>query len=426
MFRKLTSQCWKRFVGSIKFYVNFSRQAVSSHKLRRYATFAGAVLVFGVGFQNCVPGFRPSSSSTNINTNAPQVAYIDQSQTTAVLTGLDKILADKVAASNLVGCTAATNHADVRWKGAAGVVDLATKLPLKPDSLVRIASMTKSFVAALAMLLVQDGKINLEAPVSTYLPDVHGTSQYTVRQLLAQRTGLEAYQSTPNFFDHIQETQTPLALVSLVQDLPLAFTPGEAFAYSNTNFILLGMVIEAATGLKVENLLRTRIYPAAGLTRTWLAGRETVPEALAHGYSVRFNSLGQPVSGDLPGVYEDATNAINPSITWTTGGLVSTPEQVVSFFSNLVAGKIVSPASAAEMMSSPDAGNISSYGLGLWRYGGPTTFLWGHSGDTAGYLGFAVATADAKTVIAVTCNDDHAPNAPREIVEALGAYLTGM
>lgn len=324
-----------------------------------------------------------------------------------------------------MGCTAAIRKGTFSWAGAAGLANVVDATPLAADQPLRIASITKSMVAALVMVLVDEGKVALDANVSTYLPDVHGADQYTVRHLLGHRTGLVPYQQTSAFaaaggFGDPSKAWTPRALVALVEDLPLAFTPGSKLAYSNTNFILAGMVAEKAAGVPVEVALRDRIYARANMTRAWLAGAEPVSESLAHGYSVRFDAQGHLT----PGPKVDTTNALHPSVAWTTGAVVSTAPDVARFFEALLTRHLVSESSTLAMMTSPEPADASvAYGLGLWRYGNAQQRGWGHTGDTAGYRSFAAGTADGSIVVAVLCNDDSDENAPRTIAEALAAAV---
>jgi D-alanyl-D-alanine carboxypeptidase len=266
-----------------------------------------------------------------------------------------------------------------------------------------------------------------DRPVRAYLADLRGAERYTVRQALGHRTGLVAYQTTPGFaamggFGDPSRAWRPRELVALVEDLPLDFAPDSRFAYSNTNFIVAGMIAEQAEGRDLAVGMRERVFAPAEMDRTWLAGVEPVPEPLVRGYSTRFEAAGHLLAS--PGPLTDVTDALHPSVAWATGALVSSAPQVARFFERLLAGRIVAPASVAAMTTSPDAPDAASaYGLGLWRYGSATNRYWGHSGDTAGYLSLAVGRPDGGTVVVVLCNDDHDPDGPRAVLEDLGALV---
>lgn len=344
--------------------------------------------------------------------------------TSTVANQLSSTLTNEVARNNVVGCTAAVRKGNLIWEGAAGLADLSTNTPLAPDSLMRVASITKTFTATVAMSEVDKGNLVLDSIASTWIPAVVGSDQYTLRHLLSHRTGLRAYQTMPTFvaaggFGDPSVVWTPSSLVALVENEPLAFIPGSQYAYSNTNFIEVGMIVEAAAATPIQTLLHERIFKPLGLTRTWLDGVETIPEPLAHSYSSRFTTTGAP--RNPPGSLVDTTYAWNPSIAWTTGALVSTAPQVAKFYEALLKGQILPAARVTEMLTTPDPNTITpSYGLGLIRFGTGSNESWGHSGDHAGYLSIAAAKPDGSLVVVAVCNDDHVPDAPRAIAESLG------
>lgn len=366
-----------------------------------------------------------AAGGTSSNASSPGPLGGDAGDAGAPSGARDVLLARMVAERGLVGCTAAVRRGAFAWSGAAGVADLTTGAPLSPDTPLRIASITKAMTATVVMSLVDEGRVALDATVSTYLPDVRGADRYTVRQLLGHRTGLVPYQETEAFarqggFGDPSKVWSPRALVALVEDLPLAFEPGTNLAYSNTNFVLAGMIAEKQAGVPVEQALRERVYGKAGMKDAWLDGAEAVARPLARGYSVRFDARGNVLAS--PGPKTDTTTALNPSVAWTTGAVVSTAPDVARFFEALLAGRLVSSASTTAMTTSPAAPGVTpAYGLGLWRYGNASTAGWGHTGDTAGYRSFGAGTAAGETVAAVVCNDDADAEAPRAIAEALAA-----
>ena len=285
---------------------------------------------------------------------------------------------------------------------------------------MRVASVTKSVTAAAVMKLVERGQLTLDEPVSRRLPELPGADRYTLRQVLGHRSGLPAYQTVGGFFDHATEAHTPAQLLEPVTGLPLEFSPGSKFSYSNSNFIVAGMVVERVTGEPIQAVLRREVLAPLGLGRTWLAGSEPVPEPTARGYSTRVDERARLLPA--PGPLIDATDSLHQTNAWTTGALVSTVDQIALFFAALSAAQVVNADSLKAMQTSPDPPAVPSYGLGLWRYGGPTKFAWGHSGDTFGFLTFAATVGD--TTVAVTCNDDRFGEVPRRIAEAIGETVT--
>lgn len=272
------------------------------------------------------------------------------------------------------------------YVGAAGLADVAAGTPLETGARVRVASVTKTFVAVVALQLVQEGWLLLDHNVEHWLPGLMpGGEQITVRQLLAHRSGLADYLTDGIVAQARREPErvwTPAELVAEALRKPRRFAPGAPgrWAYSNTNYILLGMIVERVTGNPLERELRQRIVEPLGLTGTALAPPTASTEGLARGY----------VRG------KDYT-ALNMSVAWAAGGLVSTAGDLGRFAEALMNGALLRPETLAAMLDCSGTGGAwgipdLAYGLGVMRRTLPAAGLdptqrlaLGHTGALGGY-----------------------------------------
>jgi D-alanyl-D-alanine carboxypeptidase len=214
----------------------------------------------------------------------------------------------------------------------------------------------------------------------------------TVRQLLSHRSGLFDYLNDesvvkPYLSGNFGYVWTPPKLVAVSNAHPPLFEPGAKYSYSNTNYILLGLVIEAATGNPVDMELRQRIFEPLGLRSTLLATSQRIPGAHAHGYLV---------SGKDPLL--DVT-LVSPSYAWTAGGIVSTASDIARFYRALLGGQLLPP----ELLQAMET-TVDSYGLGLYKTHLPCGDIYGHDGAIAAYLTFAFNSQDGKQQFVVLAN----------------------
>ncbi|MFD4527576.1 serine hydrolase domain-containing protein [Streptomyces sp. NPDC058470] len=279
----------------------------------------------------------------------------------------------------------------------SGVADVKSHAPVRRDSRFRIGSMTKPFVATVMLQLVGEHRVVLDAPVERYLPGVvrgHGNDGrvITVRQLLQHTSGV------PDVLDYLSPQEIvkdPLAhhdtrdLVNIALAHPPTFEPGTGWRYSNTGYLLAGMIIEKATGHTYGEEIRRRIITPLGLRETFVPGdASAIPGPHPRGY-VR------------PG--EDAPlmdiTAVNPSVAGSGGEMISSGTDLNRFLDALVRGRLLQPAALREMMKTRPTGNPDgrAYGLGLESRPLPCGGLyWGHTGDFLGYETAGGATVDGR------------------------------
>ncbi|MFC5665405.1 serine hydrolase domain-containing protein [Kitasatospora misakiensis] len=311
---------------------------------------------------------------------------------------MNALVADGVAP----GVLGSVRSLDGRTRGyTAGVGDVATGAAVPRDGQVRVGSNTKTFTAVLVLQLVARGKVDLDASVETYLPGVvHGDridgNRITVRHLLQQTSGLPNY--TLHLGDDVRLYQ-PRELVDIALRYPGESEPGKVWAYSNTNYVLAGLIVEAVTHRTLAEEIDRRIVRPLGLRHTYFPapGDATIREAHPRGYYRE--SAGTPLV--------DVTET-DPSWAWAAGQLVSTPADLNRFFTGLLNGALLPPEQLAEMRATIPAGEPfvagTRYGLGLvstpLSCGG---VYWGHGGSIPGYETRVGVTEDGRAAT-VTMN----------------------
>ncbi|WP_426363596.1 serine hydrolase domain-containing protein [Streptomyces sp. E-08] len=287
----------------------------------------------------------------------------------------------------------------------AGVGDLATGAKVPVDGQVRIGSNTKTFTAVVALQLVGEGRISLDAPVDRYLPGlVRGKGidgrRITVRQLLQHTSGL------PEYGNHISDDAIrdryydPRDLVDIALKYPAVFAPGTRWSYSNTNYVVAGLIIQKVTGRPLAEEIDRRVVEPLALRHTYFPapGDRTVREPHPKGY--RVTAAGEPLR---------EYTEIDPSAAWAAGQMISTNSDLNRFFTALLGGRLLPPAQLAQMRTTvPVADTGAHYGLGLMSRplscGG---VYWGHGGDIVGYETRGGVTDDGRAAnIAVTTVPD--------------------
>ncbi|MCK8675949.1 serine hydrolase domain-containing protein [Streptomyces lichenis] len=288
----------------------------------------------------------------------------------------------------------------------SGSARLHEQVPVPHDGYVRAGSNTKTFTAVVVLQLVAEGKVSMDEPIETYLPAVvRGKGidgrKITVRQLLQHTSGL------PNYTEHIglenfTEIQHrffhPRDLLDAALAHPAEFAPGAKWKYSNTNYLLAGMLIEKVTERPVQEQITERVIRKAGLRHTsWpQPGDQSVPRPHARGYA-----LSSPKNGKVI----DATR-LDPSWGGAAGQMISTPSDLAKFARLLLDGKLLAPEQLAEMRKTVDAPLMPGWRYGLGIFSIPLScggVYWGHGGDIDGYETRGGATDDGRSVgLAVT------------------------
>ncbi|MET7732458.1 serine hydrolase domain-containing protein [Streptomyces sp. NPDC005402] len=302
------------------------------------------------------------------------------------------------------------------WSTTAGVGNLRTHAPRSADDRYRVGSITKTFVSTVLLQLEAEGRLSLDDTVDKWLPGVvhgngHDGSRITVRQLLNHTSGIFNYTADETFgrtyflkdgfFEHRYDTLTPERLVATAMAHKPDFAPGTSWNYSNTNYVVAGMVIQKVTGRSYGEEIRHRVIEPLHLTATSVPGtRVTVPRPSSRAYS----KLAQTATGPT----YDVTK-LNPSLASSAGEMISDSADLDRFYSALLKGRLLPPKQLKEMKTTVPVEGIpnAGYGLGLMdRKLSCGVHVWGHDGGIHGSSSVAVTTADGKHSVSFNFNGD--------------------
>ncbi|MCO5974611.1 serine hydrolase domain-containing protein [Actinoallomurus soli] len=340
--------------------------------------------------------------------------------------------ADAITALGVTGVQARLHTPDGRdLTAGSGVADLTTRRPVSPDGYLRIASVTKTFVATVILQLAGEGRLSPDDTVERWLPGVvsgngNDGRAITIRNLLQHTSGIHDdypdYTSAEDFYQHRYDTYTAEQIVARAMRHRPDFRPGTDWSYSNTGYVLLGMVIQRVTGHPWHEEVRDRIVRPLGLRHTfWPGASPTLPRPHAETYQ-RFET-----GGPLVDVTEQVGLAGNGE-----AGLVSTTADLDRFFRALLGGRLLPPAQLAQMKQAVPVGEKfeplmpgARNGLGIFSRplscGG---MYWGHEGGDSGWITATGVTADGRRGVTVSLSGANAESADHVLrIEAAESRL---
>ncbi len=279
------------------------------------------------------------------------------------------------------GISVAVRLADGRiWTGVAGDRRLSPPEPVDPDTVFAIASITKTFVTAVVLQLVDEGRLSLDDPLGRFLPRFPRARDITIRQLLGHTSGVADYFGSPSYasrvFSRPGRTWTRAQILRLVG--ASYCDPGDCFRYSNTNFVLLGLVVEQVTGKDLSTVIRRRLLDPLGLDRTVFQPDERTPRDAAHGHLWG----GGDTFYDQTGSSRVLPHRSASTVAWAAGAMASTAGDLARWAAALYGGDVLSDAARAEMLTFR---RRDAYGLGTRtrQFGGHRAI--GHLGGIRGY-----------------------------------------
>ncbi|NLH49462.1 MAG: beta-lactamase family protein [Myxococcales bacterium] len=289
----------------------------------------------------------------------------------------------------------------------AGQANLETGLDLAPDMRFRVGSNTKMFVAAVIVQLAEEGLLSLDDPITDYLPDTYSQwEDITIEQLLRMESGIAEFIMDQIFWAVTLLTRTlpkdPEFILSFVADKPLIFEPGSQCSYCDTNYIVLGMILEAVTGNDAASEIENRIIKPLGLKKTFLDMKLSHLNDLAHGYAdIQLAGAVFGLSGDLMAITAlippwmmmsetmfDGTYLINPTAFWTAGAMISYPEDLNRFMKAFMNGELFGPEMVDQVRkfrTCDEYGEEINYSIGIMARETPYGYAYGHGGKHFGY-----------------------------------------
>jgi D-alanyl-D-alanine carboxypeptidase len=302
---------------------------------------------------------------------------------------------------------------------ATGVSDLEAKTPLNTSDRLLAGSIGKTFVAALTLLLMQEGKLNLDDKIErwlgtqTWFGQLPNAKDITLRMLLNHSSGIENHVDISSFqkqmFKSASRNIKYEELIGYVLNKKPLFPAGQGYNYADTNYILVGMIIEKATGRTLYELIDERILKPNKLDRTIPANALSLPE-VANGYLENKPVI---VGGKF---------TINPQWEWAGGGFASTAEDLARWGNMLYSGEVLSPASLDQMIKSTTTGEGAGYGLGVMISRSKWGRSYGHDGEFPGYLSEVRYYTKYKITIVVMVNSDDTPGVNRFLASAVDDF----
>jgi D-alanyl-D-alanine carboxypeptidase len=374
--------------------------------IRRIPSAALAILLLA-----CTPLRVPSAGTLATPTptsTAPDVAPRDSARARQLQAKLDSFR----LAQRLPGVSIALVLADGHSLAlTSGFADTARHVALRTSDRLLHGSVGKTYVSAIAMQLVAHDSLDLDAPVSNYLGDLPWFSRLpnartiTVRHLMTHTSGLVRYEFDPRVAAVLRaqpmKPWTPTERLSYLLDATPPFAPGAGWEYSDTNYIVLGMILEWITGRPYDTLLRTRLLEPLRLTNTVAADRPDVP-GIANGYAGPKNDLGgYDTSLDARGALR-----INPQFEWTGGGVAGTTTDLARWGKLLYEGRAFDAALIPRLVAGVPAklGRDVRYGLGVMLRPTALGMSWGHGGFFPGYATELLYFPDTRIAAAIHIN----------------------
>jgi D-alanyl-D-alanine carboxypeptidase len=321
---------------------------------------------------------------------------------------------DDLHAIGITGVQGLTGAGGRTTTARSGVADLDTGAPVPVNGYFRMGSDTKTFVSVVLLQLVGEGRLSLDDSVQHWLPGVvSGTGndgrKITVRELLQHTSGIPNYTddltvlATPESyqahrFDHYDEAD----LVALAMKHPPLFAPGTSWSYSNTNYILVGMIIKKVTGHSWAREVNDRVLAPLHLRQTYVPGdNPTLRNPHAEGYN-QFAPGGPLVD----------TTLFNPTVADSAGAMVSTPTDLARFWQALQSGRLLAPAQMRQMHTTVAAPGLSDafpgarYGLGIMWIEDSCGGYWSHAGDVPGMSTLNGVSPDGKRVVVLSLSTE--------------------
>jgi CubicO group peptidase (beta-lactamase class C family) len=331
--------------------------------------------------------------------------------------GLESTLAKRLPADGPGEVVLVARDGKILFCHGYGFADREKQIPATPETRFRIGSVTKQFTAAAILHLAQEGRLSIDDSLAKYFPNYPGGDKITLRQLLTHTSGLHNYTAHPDFFARVTKPIAPADLIAWFQDDPPDFPPGEQFSYCNTGYVLLGQIVEKASGLSFGDYLQKQFFGPLGMHDTGVWVNATPPDHAAKGYSFVEKQL-QP--------------ALDWDMSWAGGAgeLYSTVGDLWRWTEALQGGRVLSPEGLRDMVTEvtvPKKETLTlRYGMGL----GHADIDWlpaiAHNGGLNGFLSEAMWFPEQKVTIVVLGNAMPAPpgTTPAEIVPvAVRAFL---
>jgi D-alanyl-D-alanine carboxypeptidase len=336
-------------------------------------------------------------------TDLPTTSSIDQARALRIAHSICDCLDEEEVPAIQVSIIDSSNQV---WTLTTGTTDKERTSPANDNHRFRLASITKSFIAVLTFQLIEEGKIRLDTKVSAYFPDYGHAEKITLAHLLNHSSGIKDLLRLPDvLFTSTSNTSkiwNPYRLAETVMSKDLRFEPGTDNQYSNSNYLLLGLIAKEVTGKELDILLDEKLFAPLGLTTFSFHPVAPAPSNLISGYDRKFIPK--------PGFYElKKENTSFSSAAYASGNLIATSEETARFFHALFSGQVISAQSLAQMesfttLSKPENAYLTHFGSGLFEYDLNGEAFYGHEGQFIGFDNVIVHSPKRKMTIVMLSN----------------------
>ncbi len=353
------------------------------------------------------PAASPAASSAS-SAVASSAAIGPVSLDDVTRASLDKIGGSVFTSSGLTGMAAAVWIGDDVWQTTYGVSDLDSKAPYRAEDYVRIASITKSFTATAVLQMVDAGSLALDDVLESYVPGIANGSQITIQQLLGMQSGIYDFTSNAQFLADFDADPTMAwseeQTVALIKANQPSFAPGAQLQYCDSNYVLLGMILEKTGGKSAGEVITEQVVKKVGLTGTSYPTDATMPDP----HPTAYRPGGDTSDGSKP--FDNAANPpkvvneVNPAVASTAGAMISTLADLKVWGAELAGGSLLKPETQALRLQYTRFPNVPvnlGYGLGCERLNDFT----GHNGAILGYSTVVMRDPNADVTIAAVANE---------------------
>jgi len=308
----------------------------------------------------------------------------------------DKILTNNIDADGPGSAVIVSKNGEVLYKGARGLANIEHNIPLTTDSIFRLGSITKQFTGAAIMILHEQGKLSISDDIHKYVPDFPTEgNKITIEHLLTHTSGIANYTEDEHVWNNLIPTETTLDEMLLeFKKHPMKLKTGEKMRYSNTGYVLLGKIIEVASGQTYADFVEEHIFKKLGMKNSHYGGTQIIKNR-ASGYS----KAGDEIANSGP---------INMMWPHAAGSLLSTVEDLNIWYTSLRSGKLISKESYQKMIApyTLNDGSQSDYGYGLGKLKVSHYDAIGHGGGIHGFVTHAFYVPEKKLYVAVLNNKD--------------------
>jgi len=332
-----------------------------------------------------------------------------------IASDLDAIASAYYPATEPGAAVRVTKDGEVLLHKGYGLADLEQGIPIQPDMVFRIGSVTKQFTAAAILLLEEEGKLSVEDDLRKHLPDYPTSGRtITIAQLLAHTSGIRSYTDMPDFGKRMREDMSVEEIIALFRDEPLGFEPGEKYAYNNSAYVLLGAIIEKASGKTYETYLREKIFEPLGMSQTYYGSSSRIIPKRAQGYD---------------GVNAEFENAeyLSMTLPYAAGSLLSTVDDLAKWDRALYGTGLLSQASLDKWWKPFSLANGEStyYGFGwsISSYEGHPVV--GHGGGINGFTCYLLRMPEDRVFVTVLTNRNDEKANPGLVARKLAAAAIG-